>query len=91
MNKMQTAKEVAEKLLAQGNWINTIPNYQLRMLASAYLEAIQELCKFKGCTQPEEFNPVEWVFEMSSGYPGFRNKRTAEWLHQNDFLSKANK
>lgn len=32
-----------------------------------------------------EFIRNEWEFETSSGYGGYRNKRTHEWIHVNIF------
>ena len=26
-----------------------------------------------------------WVFEISSGYDGYRNKRTSEWIYSKEF------
>jgi hypothetical protein len=31
------------------------------------------------------FNPKDWVFEYSSGFAGWRNKKTASWLYQSEF------
>jgi hypothetical protein len=33
----------------------------------------------------EKFNPDEWQPEVSSGYEGFRNTKTSQWIYLNDF------
>lgn len=35
----------------------------------------------------EEFEEV-WVFQISSGYDGFRNKVTGDWIYTDDFYVK---
>lgn len=33
-----------------------------------------------------ETNKKDWNFERSSGYRGYRNKLTGEWLYEEDFF-----
>ena len=37
------------------------------------------------------FNPADWFFERSSGYAGYRNKITAEWIYESDFRKRERK
>lgn len=30
----------------------------------------------------------EWVFERSSGYDGYRNTQTGEWVYESDYKKK---
>jgi hypothetical protein len=34
------------------------------------------------------FNPYDWTFERSSGYAGFRNQETADWIYFEDYERK---
>ena len=33
----------------------------------------------------ENFNEKDWVFERSSGYAGYRNKITMEWIYESEY------
>lgn len=35
------------------------------------------------------FNADDWMFELSSGSNGYRNKFTGEWIYENEFLWRA--
>lgn len=34
------------------------------------------------------FIPDDWAFERSSGYAGYRNTKTSEWLYANVYLNR---
>ena len=36
----------------------------------------------------EKFNPTDWYWERSSGYSGYRNKFTSEWIYEEDYQEK---
>ena len=36
-------------------------------------------------TRTIDFEYNDWDFEISSGYNGYRNKKTNEWVYQEDF------
>ena len=33
-------------------------------------------------------NKEDWEFERSSGYAGYRNKVTSEWIYEDEYLNK---
>jgi hypothetical protein len=33
-------------------------------------------------------NKQDWEFERSSGYAGYRNKVTSEWIYENEYLNR---
>lgn len=35
-----------------------------------------------------KFVKQDWTFERSSGYAGYRNKETSEWIYENEYLTK---
>ena len=36
------------------------------------------------------FNADDWRFELSSGFNGYRNKFTGEWIYENEFFWRQN-
>jgi hypothetical protein len=36
------------------------------------------------------FKREDWVFEISSGYKGYRNIHTAEWIYDTNYNEKVN-
>ena len=36
----------------------------------------------------EKFNKQDWTFERSSGYAGYRNKTTGEWIYENEYTKR---
>lgn len=35
-----------------------------------------------------ERNKTDWIFERSSGYPGYRNTETGKWIYEKEYLEK---
>lgn len=38
--------------------------------------------------ETKTFNPDEWDFERSSGFAGYRNRLTDEWIYEADYREK---
>lgn len=38
--------------------------------------------------KPQDFNINDWIFETSSGFAGYRNVITNEWIYQSDYLEQ---
>jgi len=36
----------------------------------------------------EKFNKQDWTFEMSSGYAGYRNSITGEWIYEREYTKR---
>lgn len=36
----------------------------------------------------ETFNKQDWTFERSSGYAGYRNKVTGEWIYETEYTKR---
>lgn len=36
----------------------------------------------------EKFNEQDWIFEMSSGYAGYRNRVTDEWIYEREYVKR---
>lgn len=37
-----------------------------------------------------DFNAEDWVFERSSGYAGYRNVKTANWIYLDEYNKLVN-
>jgi hypothetical protein len=38
--------------------------------------------------KPQDFNINDWVFEVSSGFTGYRNIHTNEWIYDTDYFER---
>ena len=80
--------ELEAKLLAEFEMLEAIPFNMFeekelhrfeRFKKNRQKEVLQEIME-----KDEEF----WEFERSSGYAGYRNKKTGEWIYEEDYFRR---
>lgn len=61
-----------------------LPTEDVEKLYDWVMEKPSKLDKYK------PFNECEWVFERSSGYAGYRNRRTGDWIYNEEYQKLTN-
>ena len=81
MNKIENSKLISEFEILEG-----IPYNKSDEKALAKFERFVERREKEN--EEDLNNKDNWEFERSSGYAGYRNKKTGEWIYEEDYFRR---